>query len=559
MSAKQILNATGVVPGVAYAPAAWARPRPALPDPNSTISGDRTDEEIERLQVAAGQVSDGLRDRADSATGHAAEVLLATAKLAVDKGWHRTAVKAIRGGSPAESAVVIAIDKYSDLLKAAGGLMAERVTDLEDIRDRVIARLRGEEEPGLPTITSPSILLAEDLAPADTATINPELVVALVTELGGPTSHTAIIARQLGVPCIVAVGDHLRDIPAGEQLLVDGARGIIELSPDEDTALEAVRIGEEIAAQIAEWEGPGRTADDVPVQLLANVGDGATARQAAGGVAEGVGLFRTELSFLSAELEPTVEQQSKAYGEVLKSFPNEKVVIRTLDAGSDKPLAFADLGHEDNPALGVRGLRISRSSGGLMERQLDAIAAAQAAAGRDGSKTWVMAPMIATLEESTWFAGLCRERNLTAGAMIEIPAAALLSHELMKVLDFVSIGTNDLSQYTMAADRMSPHLAHLTDPWQPAVLRLIDMTCQSGKLTDTPVGVCGEAAADPLLACVLVGLGVSSLSAAPTALPAVGAQLAQVTMEQCRAAAAGAINSVDSESARAAAAEALGL
>lgn len=559
MTAKHILNATGVVPGVAYAPAAWARPRPELPDPHSTISGDRTESEIERLQVAAGQVSDGLKERADHATGHAAEVLLATAKLALDKGWHRTAVKAIRGGSPAESAVVIAIDKFSDMLKSAGGLMAERVTDLEDVRDRVIARLRGEDEPGLPSISSPSILLAEDLAPADTATINPELVVALVTVLGGPTSHTAIIARQLGVPCIVAVGDALRDIPAGELLLVDGAHGTIELHPDEDGAVEAVRIGKELAEQVAKWEGPGRTADGEAVQLLANVGDASTARQAAGGVAEGVGLFRTELSFLSSELEPTIEQQAKAYGEVLKSFPNSKVVIRTLDAGSDKPLAFADLGHEDNPALGVRGLRISRSSGGLMERQLDAVAQAQSEANRDGAKTWVMAPMIATLEEATWFAELCRERGLTPGAMIEVPAAALLSHELMTVLDFVSIGTNDLSQYTMAADRMSPHLAHLTDPWQPAVLRLIDMTCRSGELTDTPVGVCGEAAADPLLACVLVGLGVNSLSAAPTALPAVGAQLAQVTKEQCRAAAEIAINSVDAASAREATAEALGI
>ena len=195
-----------------------------------------------------------------------------------------------------------------------------------------------------------------------------------------------------------------------------------------------------------------------------------------------------------------------------------------------------------------------------MERQLDAIALAGTKAGRDPeAPTWVMAPMVATLEEAEWFAGLCRERGLTPGAMIEIPAAALMSHDLMKVLDFVSIGTNDLTQYAMAADRLSPHLAYLTDPWQPAVLRLIDMTCRSGRDSGTPVGVCGEAAADPLLACVLVGLGVNSLSAAATALSGVGAQLAEVTSEQCAAAARAALNASDADGARAAVREVLGL
>ncbi|MDY0114069.1 MAG: putative PEP-binding protein, partial [Corynebacterium sp.] len=409
-------------------------------------------------------------------------------------------------------------------------------------------------------VDAPSILLADDLSPADTATLDPDLFVAMVTALGGPTSHTAIIARQLGVPCVVAAGAGLRDIASGAMTLVDGASGTVTVDPDPEVAAAAVAEAARMADKIAAWEAPGRTADGDRVQLLANVGDGNAARIAAQGAAEGIGLFRTELCFLSAATEPTVENQADIYATVLKAFPKQKIVLRTLDAGSDKPLAFANLEHEDNPALGVRGLRISRSNSGLMERQLDAIALAGVKAGRDPeAPTWVMAPMVATLEEAEWFAGLCRERGLTPGAMIEIPAAALMSHDLMKVLDFVSIGTNDLTQYAMAADRLSPHLAYLTDPWQPAVLRLIDMTCRSGRDSGTPVGVCGEAAADPLLACVLVGLGVNSLSAAATALSGVGAQLAEVTSEQCAAAARAALNASDADGARAAVREVVGL
>ena len=560
MSPSAALKATAVVPGVGYAPAVWARPRPALPQEGTPIPGGDVDAEIERFRTATTVVSERLAARANRAEGSAAEVLLATSKLTLDRGWHRAAVKKIKGGESADAATMSAIEKFVEMFKAAGGVMAERTTDLEDIRDRVIAELRGEEEPGLPAVAAPSVLLADDLSPADTATLDPDLFVAMVTALGGPTSHTAIIARQLGVPCVVAAGAGLRDIVSGAMTLVDGASGTVTVDPDPEVAAAAVAEAARMADKIAAWEGPGRTADGDRVQLLANVGDGNAARIAAQGAAEGIGLFRTELCFLSAATEPTVENQADIYATVLKAFPEQKIVLRTLDAGSDKPLAFANLEHEDNPALGVRGLRISRSNSGLMERQLDAIALAGTKAGRDPeAPTWVMAPMVATLEEAEWFAGLCRERGLTPGAMIEIPAAALMSHDLMKVLDFVSIGTNDLTQYAMAADRLSPHLAYLTDPWQPAVLRLIDMTCRSGRDSGTPVGVCGEAAADPLLACVLVGLGVNSLSAAATALSGVGAQLAEVTSEQCAAAARAALNASDADGARAAVREVLGL
>jgi phosphotransferase system enzyme I (PtsI) len=395
----------------------------------------------------------------------------------------------------------------------------------------------------------PSILCAEDLAPADTAGLDPALIVALATTLGGPTSHTAIIARQLGIPCVVAVAG-LDAVPAGSLVLVDGTAGTVTVCPDEVAAAEAVAEARHEAERAAHWAGPGATADGHPVAILANVQDGAAARAARETPAEGVGLFRTELCFLNRDTEPTVDEQAAIYGEVLDAFAGHKVVIRTLDAGSDKPLKFAGHPDEANPALGVRGIRVAHANPGILQRQLAGIAAA---AAHTGNQPWVMAPMIATAEEARDFAAAVRAHGLTPGVMVEVPAAALLAERILEHVDFLSIGTNDLAQYTMAADRMSADLASLTDPWQPAVLALVAMTVRAGAAAGKPVGVCGEAAADPTLACVLTGLGVTSLSAAAAAVPTVGAKLAQVTLQQCRDAAEAVLATATATEARAAA------
>ena len=546
---QSTVKGTGVVAGVAYAEVVWVRPRPELPTAGKTIAEDRRDAEYDRFLEAVDIVAARLEQRAAGADGQAAEVLGATAGMVKDRGWHKAVRKGIRGGKNAEYAVVGATDKFVTMFEAAGGVMAERTTDLKDVRDRVIAQLRGEQEPGLPMVDGETVLFADDLAPADTATLDTAHIKALVTELGGPTSHTAIIARQLDIPCIVAVGADLRSIEAGTQVFVDGSMGTVSLGADRAESLKAVEEYREKAARVAQWRGPAHTKDGHRVQLLANVADGNAARIASDSQAEGIGLYRTELSFLSASEEPTVDEQARIYSKVFNAFPESKVVVRTLDAGSDKPISYATLDSEENPALGVRGLRVARDNEALLTRQLDAIA--QAAAERDEkATTWVMAPMVATAVEAKWFAGLCRERGLTAGAMIEVPAAALMADTIMPHLDFVSIGTNDLTQYTMAADRLSPQLAYLTDPWQPAVLRLIQHTCMVGRDNDVMVGVCGEAAADPMLACVLTGLGVNSLSAASTAVAGVGAQLADLTLEQCQKMADAAINAEGPSDAR---------
>ena len=554
--AGTVLRGVPVVAGVQYAPVIRPGRLPVVEADTSDASIDEADRPAEaaRFGAAATAVATRLRDRAAHATGAASEVLAATATLAQDRAWLGAAEKRIKEGTPAARAVAAAVEQFVAMFTQLGGLMAERVTDLRDIRDRVIAELCGLPEPGVPLPDSPSILCAQDLAPADTAGLDPKLVVALATTLGGPTSHTAIIARQLGIPCVVAVTG-LDPVAAGTMVLVDGTVGTVTVSPDHATAGEAVAAAQREAERAAHWSGPGATADGHAVSILVNVQDGAAARSARQTPAEGVGLFRTELCFLNRETEPSVEEQADIYAEVLEAFSGGKVVIRTLDAGSDKPLKFVGHAEEANPALGVRGIRIAVGNPGLLDRQLQAIADA---ARRTGTQPWVMAPMIATAEEAESFAAHARSHGLTAGVMIEVPAAALLADRILQHVDFLSIGTNDLAQYTMAADRMSAELATLTDPWQPAVLALVAMAVRAGAEAGKPVGVCGEAAADPLLACVLTGLGVTSLSAAAAAIQGVGAKLAQVTLQQCRHAADAVLGAATASDARAAALTVLG-
>jgi phosphotransferase system enzyme I (PtsI) len=556
-SPQTLLRGTPVVPGVAYGPALVARGE-VSPDAIARFgTGDFADADaaLAAYDAAVGAVSEGFTGKAEKASGAAAEVLAASAGLARDKGLRGAVRKQLRAGDDLVAAVHGAVEQFAAVFTSMGGLMAERVTDLHDIEKRLVAHIVGEPEPGVPTPSEPSILVAEDLAPADTAGLDPSVVLALVTERGGPTSHTAIIARQLAIPCVVGAGGALT-IEGGTRVLVDATAGTIEVEPDPDKSEERVRADREARASLSNWSGPGETADGTKVKILANVADGESARSAAGAPVEGVGLFRTELCFLNRKEEPSVEEQAAIYGEVLDAFRDDRyVVVRTLDAGSDKPVAFATLEGEENPALGVRGLRLSFSNPALLDRQLDAIALA---AQQTGTEAWVMAPMVATVAEAKEFAESVRARGLKAGIMVEVPSAALLAHRMLEVVDFLSIGTNDLTQYTMAADRMATDLAHLTDPWQPAVLQLIAITAEAGRQAGKPVGVCGEAAADPLLACALVGMGITSLSMAAAAVRPVGARLASVNMDLCEDAAEIALAASDPMAARQAVLEALG-
>ncbi|WNM25053.1 phosphoenolpyruvate--protein phosphotransferase [Demequina capsici] len=472
-----------------------------------------------------------LESRAASADEHAAPILSATAMMARDVGLHQAAANRLKVGDGPATAIAAAVEEYAAQFEALGGYFAERVADLRDVGGRAVAAALGLPAPGVPPLTEPSVIVALDLAPADTATLDRELAIAIVTQAGGRTSHTAILAAQRGIPAVVQLPG-ATDIPAGTLVAVDGDAGEVAIDPDPEL-LEHQRLRrEKRAAALAASSGPGATADGHMVPLLANIGGVQDAEEAGPQDLEGVGLFRTEFVFLSATTAPTLEEQTEIYTKVFAPFEGRRVVVRTLDAGADKPLAFADLGEEENPALGRRGLRLSEALPELLDTQLEALAAAAEATGADAR---VMAPMVSTADEAAWFAARVRAAGLKkAGVMIEVPAAALRSEHVLADVDFASIGTNDLAQYTMATDRMAGELSDLLDPWQPAVIDVVAAACTGGAANGKPVGVCGESAGDPLLALVLVGLGVTSLSMAPSKVPAVRLALSLHTLDECR-------------------------
>ncbi|MDQ0680959.1 phosphotransferase system enzyme I (PtsI) [Arthrobacter pascens] len=526
-------------------------PKPiSEPPAGEQLAGDTSAEEATAaLKAAAGAVHDELKARAETASGDGKAVLEATALMAKDTMLIKGAAKLIARGTSAQRAIWEAGASVSEMLHNLGGYMAERATDVLDVRARIVAELRGVPAPGIPSSSTPFILVAEDLAPADTATLDPEKVLALVTAGGGPQSHTAIIARSLGLPAVVAAAG-VDELPDGTEVYVDGAAGSITVNPDgvQRAAAEAWATN---ASLLAVFDGNGSTSDGHLVPLLANVGGGKDAVAAARLDAQGVGLFRTEFCFLERDTEPTVEEQAAAYKSVFDAFPGKKVVLRTLDAGADKPLPFLTDATEPNPALGVRGYRTDFTTPGVLERQLQAIALAEKDSDAD---VWVMAPMISTAEEAAHFASMCAAAGITnPGVMVEVPSAALTAESILREVGFASLGTNDLTQYAMAADRQLGPLANLNTPWQPAVLRLVGLTVEGSRAEghNKPVGVCGEAAADPALAVVLTGLGVSTLSMTARSLAAVAAVLKTVTLAEAQQLAKLALSAPSATEARA--------
>lgn len=545
-----ILRGVGIGQGVATGPV--VRMAEALPAPEKTASTVGADAERARAREAVAAVAAELQQRADAAGGAAQEVLEAQAMIAEDPTLQDEVDNRIDEGSTAEWAVHDAFAGFRATLEAVGGYLGERAADLDDIAQRVLARLRGVAAPGVPDPGHPFVLVARDLAPADTALLKLDQVLALITTDGGPTSHTAILAREKGIVAIVGAAG-AADLADGQTVVVDAAAGTVNDSPSD---AEVASVAERIAARAAEDSAPpapGALADGTAISLLANLGKPADAADAVARGAEGVGLFRTEFLFLSASQAPTIEQQRGSYIELLSAFEGKKVVVRLLDAGADKPLAFLNDAHEENPALGLRGLRALRASEDILREQLTALAEADAATKAD---LWVMAPMVTTVEETAYFTVLAKEYGLkTAGVMVEVPASALLADRVLQHADFASIGTNDLTQYTMAADRLLGSVASFQDPWHPAVLRLVREVGAAGASLGKPVGICGEAAADPLLALVLVGLGATSLSMAPAALADVRRSLAAHTLDDARRMAEAALAADDAASARAAAQE----
>ena len=433
----------------------------------------------------------------------------------------------------------------NDYLALDDEYLRARAADVVDVGQRVLRQLLDTTLPSL-DIDRPSLIIARDLTPSDTARLDPAKVLGICTELGGSTAHSAILARSLGIPAVVALNGALRDVPEGQIIALDGTTGQVWLHPDEEQLAE-------LAARRAAWQRelhkakasaqqPAATSDGRVIEVVANIGGPHDTQLALECGAEGVGLFRTEFLFLDRASAPTEEEQLVAYGQVAQAIGRGPLIIRTLDVGGDKPLPYLDLGHEDNPFLGWRAIRFCLDHPDLFKSQLRAILRASA-----GHNLKLMFPMIGTLGELRTAkriladvqaelrgANIAFDENMEIGIMIEIPSAVVIADQLAAEVDFFSIGSNDLTQYVMAADRGNHRVAHLADALHPAVLRMIAQTVQAAHTAGIWVGMCGELAGNALATPVLIGMGMDELSMSAPSIPRVKAAIRQLNLERAQ-------------------------
>ena len=432
--------------------------------------------------------------------------------------------------------------------------MQERAADIRDVSKRVLAHLLGVKIPSPATIKDEVIIVAADLTPSDTAQLNRQYVKAFVTDIGGRTSHSAIMARSLEIPAIVGTKEVTSTAKDGDIIIVDGLTGDVFLNPSEEVIAEYRAKAEAFAAQQAEWEklkdSKTYTKDGHQVELAANIGTPKDLEGVVNNGAEGVGLYRTEFLYMDSHEMPTEEDQFEAYKAVLEGMNGKPVVVRTMDIGGDKELPYLPLPHEMNPFLGYRAIRISLNEPEMFRTQLRALLRASVY-----GKLRIMFPMIATLNDFRGAKALLEEEkakliaegiavsdDIQVGIMIEIPAAAVLAHQFAKEVDFFSIGTNDLIQYTMAADRMNERVSYLYQPYNPSILTLIKHVIDSAHKEGKWAGMCGEMAGDQTAVPLLVGLGLDEFSMSASSVLKTRSLIAKLTLSDMQALADKAIN-----------------
>ncbi|MEZ4518126.1 MAG: phosphoenolpyruvate--protein phosphotransferase [Chloroflexota bacterium] len=428
--------------------------------------------------------------------------------------------------------------------------MQARATDVEDVGRRVLQKLLGEQPPSM-EFAEPSILVAADLNPSDTAQLDPERVLGICTEFGGATAHSAILARALGIPAIVGLGHAIWTIAEGQTIAVDGESGLCWTHPDNGqlAELETQREKWQADRQQAKIAGQGTavTWDGYSIEVAANVGSPNDITRALEFGAEGVGLFRTEFLFMDREEAPSEEEQYEAYHQATSELNGAPLIIRTLDVGGDKPLPYLDLGEEANPFLGWRGIRFCLDRPQIFKPQLRAILRASVTDDGRPANVKVMFPMIGTVsevraarrmlleaQEELRAIGLPFDERMEVGIMVEVPSAVAVADQLAREVDFFSIGTNDLTQYTMAADRGNSKVASLVNALQPSVLRLIKQTAEAGRTAGIWTGMCGELAGNSLATPLLLGLGVTELSMSAPSIPQVKETVRNLTMPEAQ-------------------------
>jgi len=507
--------------------------------PEWTKSIKTPEQEISELKSAIAFVSNQLDELGAKAGGTSAEIFEALKTLLEDDELLEVASSNIADGWSAAAAFGKAVDEFAELLKG-DPTFDERVADFQDLSKRVQAKLAGIKlDLDLPT-KGKIVLVGEDFSPADTAQFT-DAVVGVVTLKGGPTSHTAIICRSRNIAAVVSCPG-ASELATGDRVLVDPVGDRVIVGDDVSLATQAINFVPIGAKSL------------IPVR--ANIGTLEDAQSASKTLADGVGLFRTELLYLSSSHEPSIEQQAKSYSEILKAAPEGPIVVRTIDAGSDKPVPFLNMPAEENPSLGVRGYRLLANHREFVEGQLKALELAREESGRE---VWVMAPMVATVDEAKTFSDLARSLGkYKVGIMIETPSIALLVDQLSGVVDFVSVGTNDLSQYLFAADRMNPSLGALLNHWQPALIKSLSRIANDAKQAGISSGVCGESASDPAFAILLAGLGFDSVSVSRSQVDAVHNALSSLELEDAQKVAQAVLKATTPEQAKATALREIG-
>jgi phosphoenolpyruvate-protein phosphotransferase len=540
-------------PGIAIGPAFIYLPQEKVPQSAPLMPADSATE-VARLEgaldVAHQQLAEIYARSVQEMGEGAAEIFLAHQEFLEDPVLLDEVKNQILGEHhlSAEAAVQAAFEDHARQLEALEDTYyQERALDLRDVSRRVCRILAGlQDQQTLTNLASPVIIVARDLTPSDTAQMNKAMVLGFCTASGGLTSHTAIIARILGIPAVVGIGETVLEVPRGASLIVDGDGGRILADADEATMAEyAGRRDSQVArrtAQKARAHKPAATKDGHRVEIVANIADATSAQAALDFGAEGVGLFRTEYLFLNRQSMPTEEEQYHDYCAVAEVLGNRPLIIRTLDIGGDKQLPYLDVGDEMNPFLGWRAIRLCLDSPQIFEPQLRAILRASA-----GRNVQIMFPMIATLAEVRRARGVVRrvqEQLATEGVafdaatpigiMVEIPSAALMADLIAPEVDFFSIGTNDLIQYTMACDRVNEKVAYLYDPLHPAVLRLIHQVIAAAHNAGRWVGMCGEMASDLEAIPLLLGLGLDEFSMNASVIPVAKELLASLTLSEAQ-------------------------
>jgi phosphoenolpyruvate-protein phosphotransferase (PTS system enzyme I) len=507
--------------------------------PEWTKSIKAAEQETSELTGAIAFVANQLDELGAKAGGTSAEIFEALKALLEDDELLEVSKSNISEGWSAAASFGKAVDEFSELLKG-DPTFDERIADFQDLSKRVQARLAGITlELDLPA-TGRIVLVGDDFSPADTAQFT-DAVIGVVTIKGGPTSHTAIICRSRNIAAVVSC-PQASELATGDKVLVDPVGDRVIVSEDVSLATQAINfvpIG-----------------DKSLIPVRANIGTLDDALSASKTLADGVGLFRTELLYLSSTHEPSIDQQAKIYTEILQASPAGPIVVRTIDAGSDKPVPFLNMPAEENPSLGVRGYRLIANHREFVEGQLKALEIAREQSGRE---VWVMAPMVSTLDEAKTFAQLAKSfGKYKVGIMIETPSMAILVDQLGGVLDFVSVGTNDLSQYLFAADRMNPSLGALLNHWQPALIQSLARIASDARKAGISSGVCGESASDPAFAILLAGLGFESVSVSRSQVNAVHDALSSLDLPAAQQVAKEVLLATSAEQAKATALREIG-